>query len=438
MIYSHFSSILEPLREKGGKVVLALSGGVDSRVLLHLLSLYRNENPQLKCVAVHVHHGLSTYADDWAEKCIKWCDGYNIESNVERVTLELGSQVSTEQEARNKRYQVLEKFVNKNDVLITGQHSSDQTESFLLALKRGSGPKGLSSMPESIQFNQGHIVRPLLAISQEQIVQYALDEKLDWVEDESNQDIKYDRNFLRHQVIPVLKSRWPEIESSVLRSAKLCGDQELLLQELLQQKLEDTLTEDKGLSISTLFSQSELVRNQLIRMWLEKHSALMPSFKQLVAIWKEVAIAKEDANPTLNLTSGMVRRYQGILYFLPKYQDISGWSSELILGGTLLLPDGLGVLEFTEKVSPGKIGLRAPLGDENVMVHFNPEGLIAHPSNRNHSRKLKKLYQEYKIPSWRRKRMPIIMYGDAIAMVAGLFIDKNFQGYDCEIIWNKV
>jgi len=437
LIYQHFLSVLNQ-QHNHGKVIVAFSGGVDSRVLLHLLAQYRTEFSQTECMAIHVHHGLSQNDDTWAEQCRQWCSGYQIECRVEKVKLELGNQISTEQEARKHRYAALAKWMDSGDLLLTGQHASDQSESFFLALKRGSGPKGLSSMAESSPFQQGTIVRPLLSVTREQVEEFAREQQLDWIEDESNQDTRYDRNFLRHEVMPVLRSRWPSIEQSVLRSAKLCADQEALLQELLQDKLAGMTGENLQLSIVKLSEQSTLARNQLIRMWLEQQSSLMPSVRQLELLWQEVAMASQDANPKLVLSSGEVRRYQQQLYFLPHLNDISGWSNVIQIGQELVLPDNLGSLKMNKATGSATLALRSPNEDEVVRVIFNPEGLSAHPEDRGHSRKLKKLFQEYAIPSWLRNRTPIIMYNDRLATVVNMFVDKDFSGQDCEFCWNKV
>ncbi len=437
-MYSHFSSVLDNVVHKSGQIVLAFSGGVDSRVLLHLLAHYQRSHPELKCIAVHVHHGLSNEADNWAQLCSQWCRSYGIDISIERVKLNLGSQISTEQEARDKRYQVLGNYIEKGDVLLTGQHANDQVETFLLALKRGSGPKGLSSMAERAPFRQGLLVRPLLSITQDQIHQYAQDENLKWVEDTSNSDTSFDRNFLRHQIVPALTSRWPGIEKSVLRSAKLCADQESLLDQLLQEKLDELVDANSGISISKLSQQSELARNQLLRMWLGQHNCLMPSAKQLSLIWTEVALSKTDASPKLQLVSGVIRRFKGALYCTCHHEDVSQWTSVIRLGETITLPDHLGEVGFIRTTLPSTMGLRAPRPNEKVWIGFEPEGLIAHPTNRGHKRKLKKLFQEYSVPSWLRKRTPIIMYDDKLALVADLFVDKDFYGHDCEIVWNQV
>lgn len=438
LIEKHFDSRVDNYLKPKGRLVLGLSGGVDSRVLLHLMARYRSLHPEVECIAVHVHHGLSSYADEWVEKCRKWCRDYRIEIVVKRVQLNLANQISTEQEAREKRYQAFRTEVHHGDLLLSAQHSGDQLETFLLALKRGSGPKGLSAMPECAPFADGLLVRPLLNISREVIVEYAHQMQLEWVEDESNLDTQYDRNFLRHRVIPELKSRWPAIENSVLRSSKLCAEQEQLLNELLQDRLNTMTDESDGLDIYTLKQQSLAARNQLLWLWLQKQNCLMPSLKQLTLIWDEVALAKQDANPKINLTSGEVRRYQNRLFFLGKMSDVSQWSASLADGLRIVLPDNLGSIRVIEKCLASPLSLRNPIDGEKIWVHFNAQGLIAHPTERGHSRKLKKLFQEYGVPSWLRTRTPLIMYDNKLAMVAGLFVCKEFYGEDCEIQWDKV
>ncbi|MDG3088855.1 tRNA lysidine(34) synthetase TilS [Vibrio hannami] len=435
LLYSTFSSVLDSYHQRGKTVVLALSGGVDSRVMLQLLSEYKQNNPRNNYLAVHVHHGLSANADSWVEKCQNWCQESNIPLTTEYVNLELGSQISIEQEARDKRYLALGQHIFEGDTLLTGQHLSDQTETFLLALKRGSGPKGLSSMPDISSFEKGRILRPLLQCSREEIVRYANERNLEWVEDESNTDDKYDRNFLRNNIVPSLKQRWPHIENAISRSADLCSQQELLIEELLAERLGSMMSEDLGLSIEYLANQSTLARNQLIRMWLSRSGWLMPSQKQLEKVWTEVALAKEDANPRLNYASGELRRYKNRIYMVPRSSDISEWHCDVILNERVTLPDDLGTFEVKSHEQGGSV--RLPIGDEKLWVAFDPEGLSAHPCERGHSRSLKKLFQEYGVPSWQRRRIPILMVNDRVAAVVGLFVDKAFSGNDCELVWNK-
>ncbi|GAL07624.1 tRNA(Ile)-lysidine synthetase [Photobacterium aphoticum] len=255
MLYPQLDSVLRAYSPS--RFVLAFSGGMDSRVLLHLLARYQQVHPEVTCQAVHVHHGLSANADTWAAQCEAWAQEAGMACVIEHVTLLTGSGESIEQLARDARYQALNKHVDANTVLLTAQHADDQLETFLLALKRGSGPAGLSAMPAYIAFGAGLHCRPLLGVSRAEIEQYADTHQLEWVEDESNQDERYDRNFLRHQVTPLLTARWPGIRKAVARSARLCAEQERLLEDLLAAQLAQAVQPDGSLAVTALGSERQ-------------------------------------------------------------------------------------------------------------------------------------------------------------------------------------
>ena len=215
----------------------------------------------------------------------------------------------------------------------------------------------------------------------------------------------------------------------------------MLLDELLASHLQRALGDDKSLSIEVLSEQSALLRARLLRMWLGHCQQAMPSQKQLQLIWEEVACAQHDANPKLVLNDVEVRRFNQKLYLVRETKDLSGWQGEITVGGRLLLPDGLGHVSLQAGGSESEPGRRVQtfsLPNQNAVlrVTFNPEGLSAHPVGRGHSRKLKKLFQEYQVPSWLRRRTPILMDGDRVIAVLGLFVDKNYDGQDCEALWS--
>ncbi|WP_060982521.1 tRNA lysidine(34) synthetase TilS [Vibrio splendidus] len=439
-----FTFVLGQSELKPCRLVVAFSGGVDSRVLLELAAQYAKSH-HIECCAVHVHHGLSINADHWAEQCQTWCDALSVSLFIERVSLDISRGESVEKLARDARYQAFKKHIRQGDVLVTGQHIDDQVETFLLALKRGSGPKGLSSMAKVMPFANAYIVRPLLSVTRTDIEGAARDMALTWVEDESNQDVRFDRNFIRHQVTPALTERWPSFRESVSRSAQLCAEQELLLDELLESHLQQALggNQNQSLSIEALYQHSDLLRARLLRMWLNHCNQPMPSQKQLKLIWDEVACAQADANPKLVLNEVEVRRFNHQLYVVKETKDLSSWQSNISMGDSLVLPDGLGELYFNAAATdnlPSNSYVQSfslPKVNGTLRVILNPEGLSAHPVGRGHSRKLKKLFQEYQVPSWLRRRTPILMDGDRVIAVLGLFVDKNYEGQDCEALWSK-
>ncbi|MGF1754469.1 tRNA lysidine(34) synthetase TilS [Vibrio makurazakiensis] len=433
-MFKVFSQSIQSSSVSPKRLVLAYSGGVDSQVMLELMVNYREHNPSVECFAVHVHHGLSDNADFWAQHCSEQCKKVNVPLVIESVTLDLSQSESIEKLARDARYQALDKNVQAGDLLLTGQHSDDQVETFLLALKRGSGPKGLASMAVRKRFGLGELVRPLLGVPRCDIEQYAEQHKLNWIEDESNQDQRFERNFVRHQVTPQLVERWPTFRDSVRRSAELCAEQEMLLDELLNDHLQLAVQPDMSLSIAALSEHSSLLRSRLIRMWLSQLECQMPSQKQLLLIWQEVALAQVDANPELVLAGGTIRRFANKLYLVAKVSDVSSWQSEVKINQSLELPDSLGKVILSNQ---GLGRIRLPEHPDELSIIFNPEGLSAHPVDRGHSRKLKKLFQEYQVPSWLRRRTPILMYKGKVVAVAGLFVDQAFDGQDCDLIWSK-
>lgn len=400
--------------------LLAYSGGLDSSVLLHQLVLLRRLRPELQLRAVHIHHGLSPLADSWAEHCQQQCAQWQVPLEVIRVKVE-ARHGGIEAAARTARYQAFAHRLLPGEALLTAQHQDDQSETLLLALKRGSGPAGLAAMPQQQWRGAHRHLRPLLAHSRQQIEAWAHQHQLTWIEDESNGDARYDRNFLRLEVMPLLNARWPHFSRAVARSAALCGEQEQLLDELLAESL-STLVDDSGaLSVAPLRDISEARRAALLRRWIAGQQGSMPSRDALLRLWQEVACSREDAEPRLRLGGNEVRRYRDRLYWLPLMPSLArcslAWTD---LSQPLLLPDGLGQLQ------PHHCGiaLRCPQPGEAVSVRFQAQGSFS-IVGRAGSRPLKKLWQEQGIPPWQRERTPLIFYGDRLIAAAGVFVTRD-------------
>ena len=291
-------------------ILAGLSGGLDSVVLLHALRQWQTaERPALRLRAVYIHHGLNPLADDWADHCRIFCDSLSVPFQVCHVQVDPRKK-GIEAAARDARYQAFREVIAPDEALVTAQHLDDQSETFFLALKRGSGPAGLSAMPEQMAFGANPLIRPLLSFSRAQLEQYAQYHQLSWVDDDSNQDRRYDRNFLRHAVLPQLNARWPHFAQAVSRSAALCGEQEALLDELLLPELMQLTDADNGLFLIPLLSAGTAKRNAILRRWLKHCGVQMPSQHQLALLWQEVALAKPDAEPGYCLKPVTIRRYQ--------------------------------------------------------------------------------------------------------------------------------
>lgn len=415
MTTADLQQALHPYR----RLLVGFSGGLDSTVLLHQLKLWREQAPGLELRAIHIHHGLSPHADSWVAHCQHLCHEWNIPLLVVRVTLaEEG--LGLEAQARKARYAAFSEALLPGEALVTAQHLDDQCETFLLALKRGSGPAGLSAMPARARFGDTEQIRPLLGETRESLQAWAQRWDLRWIEDESNQDDSYDRNFLRLRVLPLLTDRWPHFAQATARSAQLCAEQEQLLDELLADELTTLVSGDGALAIAPLQAMSAVRRAALLRRWLARHGALMPSRDMLNRLWDEVALAREDAAPRLRSGNGEIRRFRGELWWVKRYPPLAerviDWPSVNL---PLCLPEGLGTL----RLSAGG-NLRLPHPDEPVTVRFRASGTL-HIVGRNGGRKIKKIWQELNVAPWRRDTTPLLFYGETLVAAAGVFVTRE-------------
>nr|WP_321242241.1 tRNA lysidine(34) synthetase TilS [uncultured Tolumonas sp.] len=408
---------------KPGSLLVGFSGGLDSRVLLELLARYIRQRAGFSLQAVHVHHGLNPLADQWLLHCQQTCQTLTIPFTAQRVEIAKQNRQSLEDLARQARYAVFRQYLPKGGSLLTAHHQDDQLETVLLALKRGSGPRGLAAMPMEADFADGRLVRPLLSFSRQQLLDWAISQRLSWIEDDSNYDERFDRNFLRQRVIPLLRERWPEIAATAARSATLCAEQETLLDEIAKTDLLASLHVDGSLQIAQLETLSPARRHQLLRFWLRQQTGTVPSHAQLHNIWSEVALARADAMPELVWQQGVIRRYQHRLYQVsPIPAAIS--SQTLPIDIPVHLANGVLTLQ-TDCLN--EMRLRMPEANEQLTIEYGlPGSYKAHPVGREHSRELKKLWQEYGVAPWLRSTMPIICYQGKIAAIVGLFICQDY------------
>jgi len=421
---SFIASQLLPLYAKAN-IIVGYSGGVDSHVLLHLLASL----PELKnkITAVYVHHGLQTCANDWAVHCQNCSEALGVKFKVLRVNGQAAVGESPEEAARNARYQAFKEILTKNDVLLFAQHRNDQLETVLLQLFRGAGLKGLSGMPTKASFAAGVLLRPLLDVSQEEIEQYALQHQLQWIEDPSNQDTQFDRNFLRQEVIPLLEQRWPSLDKTVVRVAGHCAEaQSVLSANAKEQMLMLYDQQQRCLLISGLLQHDVLMQQWIVREWLGYLGVRMPSVKVLQAIFQDILAARQEANPIVRHDGFEIQRYRDGLYLVAAQDPIdvsqifswSDTSQSLRLNNNGLLQAGV-----------AQQGIAADLWQQGlVQIKYRQGGEKIALANRSGRHSLKKLYQEAGIAPWLRERMPVIYIDDKIAAIADLWVSKDFYG----------
>lgn len=391
---------------------VALSGGLDSTVLLHLLAQLAQREPLPPIFAIHVHHGIQPAAEAWPEHCRLFCDALGVPLQVERV--QVGDGASLERAAREARYGAFMKAVGDRECLLTGQHRDDQTETVLFRLFRGAGVRGLSGMAASRPLGAGTLLRPLLGVGRRELERYARGHGLSWVDDPSNASDDYDRNYLRNRVLPVIAQRWSSASETIARSAEHLAEAEALLGELAQNDLlcagarsEYIGMQLPSLSMAALAELSESRQRNALRHWLVPLARLPDSAHW--AGWQNLRDAREDAEPIWRLADGELRRAQGRLWWLanlwlgfePRNQVWDQPEKPLALLGN-------GTLRFEGT---------APLGPLEIRYRQGGEVMTLPGRGR---RDLKRLLNEAAVPAFLRGRLPLLWRADELLGVAML------------------
>ncbi|QDD07114.1 tRNA lysidine(34) synthetase TilS [Candidatus Methylopumilus planktonicus] len=415
---------LSKSHKKMKSMTVALSGGVDSVVLLHLLhQLQKTQTFTLK--ASHVHHGLSKNADKWVTFCEKLCRKLSIPLDVNYVKLPQKKSLGIEGEARRLRYEKL--LQSKSDLVVLAHHEYDQAETFLLQLIRGAGVKGLSSMAHFDDSRR--LWRPLLNASKIDIESYAKKHKLKWIEDESNQNIDFDRNFIRSKVLPLLKNRFNHIIKVISRSSSHLAEAQHLLDDLAQIDLKSSLKSDnykRKLNVKTLDKLSNARAKNALRFWLEMNDQLMPSRDLLDELLRQVLTAKKDATIKIQLSKEFeIRRYQDEIYIVPKNLQTNK-NYEMIWAGEseIILPNGQKLM--FKKVKGRGINLKF-LNHQKLIIRNRQGGEFFKPHSKRPTKKIKQLLQESDLPPWERENLPLFFVGEDLAFVPNFGIDMKFQ-----------
>ena len=406
-------------------LVVGYSGGLDSHVLLHLLATHRASWPERRLAAVYVDHGLQAASTTWGEHCARICRGLGVPFRVLKIVARPPAGESPEAAARRARYAALAAELEPNDALLTAHHRDDQAETLLLQLLRGAGPHGLAAMPTASRLGQGWLLRPLLDIDRAELLAYAHAHQLHWIEDVSNEDTRFDRNYLRHRILPLLRDRWPAAPRALARSAQWCAETAAWLDEEADTDWAHVTTHRAdGLKIPALRELSELRQRNVLRRWLRRLRLPVPEARQLRRILHDALTAGRDRQPCIHWPGGEVRRYREALYAMPPlapHDAQRSWVWWRNANGypPLELP-GLGQLRLQATVGAG---LRAErLAGATLTVGFRRGGERFRPVGRSHGQELKKLLQEANIPPWERDRLPLLYRDQTLLAVIGLGI----------------
>lgn len=403
---------------------IALSGGLDSCVLLHALAAL---NLSVRLHALHINHQISPNANAWQAHCAHMCARLNIAFTAVTVDVK-NSGRGIEDAAREARYAVFERHIKSGDYLLTAHHADDQAETLLLRLMRGTGPRGLAAMAQQRSLGQGTLFRPLLNFSRVELEKYARAQNLSWVNDESNADDHYDRNYLRNQVMPLLRERWPAFAGKWQQTAELCAANESLVEELATQDLvlADFKSALVGTSISLAYVESLSVarRHNLIRTWLRGQGLSTPEQQHLQQIEQQIIGGRQDSETQVTWGDVSLRVYRQRLYALPLAELPRVPDAPLEFAPIITLAAGF-QFAFEDLESSDRPLLNPHL--PNLHLRFRQGGERCRPAGRSHSQTLKRLLQDYGVEPWLRESLPLVYSNEDLVAVADLWVCEGFQ-----------
>ncbi len=393
---------------------VGFSGGLDSTVLLHALHTDPTLRPKLH--AMHVHHGLSQQADDWQQHCAQVCRDWSIPFRTEQVTLSRSTNI--EAQARAARLQVFAPLITHNVCLILAHHQHDQAETVLLQLCRGAGVVGLAAMPEWLAFQGGLIARPLLHRSKQAVLAYANTHQLCWVDDESNRDVSYARNYLRHRVLPILQNRWPQVTKRLALAAEHMQQAQSNLIDLAYLDCPNLATIGQPLLLTSLQHLPMARLSNVVRVWLTNQVTIMPSYKTFQRLLLEVIPAQRDRSPSVAWAGFCVRRYRQALYLLTEHS-----APAMMPTDWLAFPAPLKVQAHFLQAQVAEQGLLVS-EQTRVQVRFRQGGETLVWQGK--TRRLKQLLQEWGVPPWQRGQIPLVYIDGVLAAVVDFCISDPY------------
>lgn len=413
-------ALIGPLH--GARLCVAFSGGADSTALLAALAqLRRRESFALR--ALHVDHGLQPQSAAWARDARRTGRQLGVTVRVLRVTVRRGG--SLEAAARTARYAALAAQLRSGEWLLTAHHLDDQLETVLLQLMRGAGLAGLAAMAGRLPLGAGTLLRPLLPVSRAQLVTWLQRRGLDWSEDPSNADERFDRNYLRRRITPALLARWPAAAQTVRRSAAHLAEAQALLEQQVDAQLA-LAVDGAALRVPVLRRSSLPMRCQLLRRWLRQRGLPAADQSRLREIATAMLAARTDAMPLVKWPGAEVRRHGSLLHAmspLPPLPPTAEWPTRR----ALVLPQ-LGRLSLAPDPHGNVCLTRWPA---RLQVRFRDGGELLRTAAGRQS--LKDVLQRAGVPPWQRTRLPLLYDGAQLIAVADLWLDpQHTAGGECK------
>jgi len=370
-----------------GQVFVGFSGGMDSSVLLHAI---KSIAPR-RVVALHVNHGIQDESDVWEAHCRDVCDAWSIPLKTTRANLTVSSNI--ESIARQRRYEFFAQELRPSDLLLLAHHADDQQETQLLHLLQG---RGLYGMPGMRPLAEGVLLRPLLELAKKTLYDYAVAQDLTWCEDASNLDLRLDRNYLRHRLLPQLKDRFPGFPHRLANFSARIDVQQQMLSALLP------LRGDR-LPLSELLSRSIVERVEILRLWLLSRTLNTGVSEVSLRAFARQLDVPAQRQPVLQLAAGTIRRYGDALHYVARL-DVPLVSQPLAVPGELALAHGVLVIESVTLAQAADPAVFAVNGKVTLRFRQGGETLL----RGGHQRTLKQIFQEARVPPWQRACYPLL------------------------------
>jgi tRNA(Ile)-lysidine synthase len=383
---------------------IALSGGMDSVLLLHAAAQLYAHSGQVS--AVHVNHQLQPNADRTERFCRSICRELGVPLELRRVTVtareapEVGASGGIEEAARNARYQVFEEILTPHELLLMAHHGDDQAETVLFRLVRGTGVAGLGGMPRTRSLGAGWLHRPLLDFSRAELQSWATEGGIDWVDDPSNTDERFDRNFLRRSILPLLKSRWPSLISRIGHTAHSCREGDELAAKLAEIHFQQCADQSGSLHLKSVALLSLAEQKNLLHWWVRRHRYEPPTISDWPKVLAAFLNAPADREPELRGAGFVIRRFKGCLHLVPRHTAVPA-------GQQVLVPDQQCFWgEWRLMLVPvGKRKTPAP----EIRISTRAGGERIRPAPGGPSKSLKNWLQEKNVPPWERARLPLLV-----------------------------
>lgn len=424
----HLLRRLEELEagRRSRRYLVAFSGGLDSTVLLHALVSVKEQHG-VPLVAVHCHHGLQTAAGDWEAHCERFTASLGVPFVGRRLTIAADDRRGVEAAAREARYAALRELMADDDTVLSAHHEDDQAETLILNLLRGSGAGGVAAIGAMQPFGPGRLCRPLLDIPRRMLLRYARDAGLDWIDDPSNADPRFDRNWLRQEIMPRLGARWPGAAANLGRSAGLASEASALLNELADLDLAKAGLppgQSGTVDLAALGSLSPSRQRNALRRAIARCGLPPPPARRLIEALETLVPASPDAQPLIRWPGAEMRRYRDRLFLMPS-PAVAPPAHSLLLpadGTPLALGPGLGSLHLVDDDEGGISNDRIGAGLE---VRFRGGGEKLRPHGRRETHRLKKLLQDEGIVPWMRGAIPLLYADGTLVAVGDLWVDHS-------------